>query len=241
MLALASIDTLWVRGRATRQGMLYGGLAGVAVGTVLGATSGSICPGRERTEPCARGTLSSAVFGLAIGAMAGGLLGSNNPDWQRLHPRGRSRKLSVMSPAVSLFAPGDSSVPDARALALARVRSGRVVRLEFADRPDLLGYMTGGGARHATLVPVGTAPPETVISLASLNAVWERATASHTGSVIGAIAGVTAGAFVGVEATCARGCSRSSTMLANGILGGLAGWLLGGRVGSLVPKWRRRF
>lgn len=243
VLALATIDTLWLRGQATRRGALYGGAAGLALGAVLGATAASICPTGRRQEPCAQGTVTSAVAGLVIGGVAGAIVGSGNPEWQRLYPRdGAWRTATPSGPAITLEVLGDSSLPDPRTLALARIRPGRLVRLQFADRPDLAGYMVRAAARRAVLAPVVRAPADAPVPLTTLEAIWERGTAQRTGSVLGTLLGVGAGTYIAVGSTaCDPGNACTATILGNGVLGGLVGWVVGGRVGSAIPRWQRRF
>ena len=241
VLALAAIDTLWLRGRATRRGALWGGATGLAVGAVLGATTSSICPIGGRNQPCARGAVTSAVVGLVVGGLAGALVGSGNPQWRRLHPRD-GRTAAPRGPAVILAAPGDTGAADPRALALARVRQGALVRLQFADGPDLAGYVERAGFRRAVLTPVGAAPAQGPVSLASLEAVWERGSARRTGAIVGAFVGAGAATWKTVDADrCPPDNGCAATILTNGVLGGLAGWVLGDRAGTLFPRWHRRF
>jgi hypothetical protein len=141
---------------------------------------------------------------------------------------------------VILEVPGDSMLADARSLALARTRPGALVRLHFTDRPDLAGYLLAAGARRAALAPVAGAPADGPVSLASLEAIWERGTAGRTASVIGMCLGAGAGTYVAVE-SCEVGSHCTAMILTNGALGGLVGWVLGSRVGSVIPRWHRRF
>ena len=63
------------RQRQTGKGALYGGLAGVALGVVSGAESGSRCDGFICLGPVAGALLGGAVLGLT-GAVAGIIIGA---------------------------------------------------------------------------------------------------------------------------------------------------------------------
>ncbi|HEV8304987.1 MAG TPA: hypothetical protein VGQ25_08510 [Gemmatimonadales bacterium] len=240
-VALAVIDSLWLRSDATRRGVAIGGVAGGALGAVVGFTAGSLCPTAGNDGVCAQGAVTSIVAGLAIGSLAGMLVGSGTPEWRRLHPQG-GRPTPRTGPEITLVAPGDSTLPDPRTVALARTEPGRLVRLQFRDRPDLAGYVVRAGARRATVVAVVGAAEEGTVPLGSLESIWERGTARRPGSAIGTVVGFAAGVFA---ASSTSACDPSSDCLsaqvADGLLGGLAGWALGGRVGSLFPKWQRRY
>ncbi|HEY3279090.1 MAG TPA: hypothetical protein VGJ83_01145 [Gemmatimonadales bacterium] len=242
-VALAAIDTMWFRGRATHRGALFGGIAGGAVGVAIGASASSLCPtGGASKESCAQGAVTSGVAGVLLGGLIGAVVGSGTPDWHRLHPWDRGGRSAPPGTPVTLIAPGDSSVPDPRTLALARIRPGTLARLTFGDRPDLAGYVVVAGAHRATLAAtVGPVSGEPV-SLASLDAIWQRGTAARGGSVVGMLLGAAAGTYVAASTSaCDPGNHCTGAIAADGLIGGMLGWLLGGRVGSAFPKWERRF
>jgi hypothetical protein len=237
------MDSVWRRGWATRRSALYAGAGGLAIGAAFGATASSLCPDRDRKTPCARGIATSAVAGLLIGGLAGAALGSGTPRWQLLHPRGHAERVVPSSgQEIALEAPGDPNVPDPRTLALARVRPGALVRLEFADQPDLAGFVIRAGARRALLAPVrGTAAqPAGPVSLGSLEAVWERGTAQRTVGVLGLLLGFGVAAAATIV-TCEPGDACAGMLLFNAVAGGMGGGALGAGVGSLIPRWHRRF
>ena len=245
-VAIQSIDTLWLRGQSTRRGAIYGGISGLALGVAIGSTAGSICPRAGSTKPCAQGAVTSAVTGLVVVGLIGAIIGSGSPEWRRIHPRGHSAIPTQPSgPPVVLEARDASTDPDPRALALVRTRPGALVNLRFTDRPDLAGYVVRAGFRRAVIAPVagGSAtPPDGPLALGSVDAIWERGTAARTGSVLGALVLFGAGVYVAQNSSgCGPSSSCTSTMLADGVLGGLVGWVVGGRVGSLFPRWQRRF
>lgn len=241
--AVQAVDTLWVRGAATRRGALTGGAAGLAAGIVFGTSAGSLCPTSARTpKPCAQGAVTSSVAGLVIGGLVGALVGSATPQWKRLHPRDGAGLPAVPSgPQVVLEAPGESDAPDPRALALARTRANALVRVRFAAGPDLAGYVVRAGARRAVIAPVaggnaGAGP----IALGSIEGIWERGTAARSGSVVGSLVGVGAGVIIAVK-SCDASNDCAASLVADGVLGGLMGWVLGAGVASRFPKWHRRF
>lgn len=244
-VAIQSIDTLWLRGQATRRGALYGGISGLALGVAIGSTAGSLCPRAGSTKPCAQGAVTSAVAGLVIVGLVGAVIGSGSPEWRRLYPRGHSAfSTQASGPPVVLEARDTSTDPDPRALALVRTRPGALVNLRFTDRPDLAGYVVRAGFRRAVIAPVagGNATPGGPLALGAVDGIWERGTAARTGSVLGALVAFGAGVYVAQNSGgCGPSSSCTSTMLADGVLGGLVGWVVGGRVGSLIPRWQRRF
>lgn len=244
-VAIQSIDTLWLRGQSTRRGALYGGISGLALGVTIGSTASSLCPRAGSTKPCAQGAVTSAVTGMVIVGLVGAIIGSGSPEWRRIHPRGRPAFATQPSgPPVVLEARDGSTDPDPRALALVRTRPGALVNLRFTDRPDLAGYVVRAGFRRAVIAPVagGTATPDVPLALGSVDAIWQRGTAARTGSVLGAVLAFGAGVYVAQNSSgCGPSSNCTSTMLADGVLGGLVGWVVGGRVGSVFPRWQRRF
>ena len=244
LVAIQSIDTLWLRSQATRRGAMYGAISGLALGVAIGSTAGSLCPGT--TKPCTQGAVTSAVAGLVVGGVLGAVIGSGTPDWRRLHPRGHAfLGAGTTAPQVVLEAQDASKDPDPRALVLVRTRPGALVNLRFTDRrPDLAGYVVRAGFRRVAIAPVvgGSATPEVPPPLGNVEAIFERGSASRTGSVLGAVLAFGAGAYVAQNSSgCGPGSDCTSTILADGVLGGLVGWIVGGRVGSIFPRWQRRY
>jgi hypothetical protein len=243
VVAVTMIDSLWFRGRATRRGAAYGAIALGAVGVLVGSTESRICPaGATSKKACPQGAVTSGVAGVLLGGLIGAVVASGTPEWHRVHPWDRGGRSAPPGTPVTLIAPGDSSVADPRSLALARLRPGTLTRLTFGDRPDLGGYVVVAGARRATLAatvgPFGDEP----VSLASLDAIWERGTAARGGSVVGLLLGAAAGTYVAASTSaCDPGNHCTGAIAADGLIGGVLGWLLGGRVGSAFPKWQRRF
>lgn len=245
-VAIKAIDTLWLRGQSTWRGAMYGGISGLALGVAIGSTAGSLCPQAGTAKPCAQGAVTSAVAGLVVLGLVGAVIGSGTPDWQRLHPRGHmSLGAGPVGPPVVLEAQDASTDPDPRALALVRTRPGSLVSLRFADRrPDLAGYVVRAGFRRVVIAPVvgGSATPEASLALGNIESIWERGSAARTGSVLGAVLAFGAGAYVAQNSSgCGQGGDCTTTILADGVLGGLVGWIVGGRVGSVFPRWQRRY
>jgi len=241
---IRSIDTLWLRSNTTRRGAIYGGISGLGLGLVLGSTSGSLCPRAGWIRPCTQGAVTSAAAGLLAGGLIGALIGSGNADWQRLHPRGHSAYAAPSTGRQVILESRDGSTePDARALALLRARPSALVNLRFSAGPDLAGYVVRVGFRRVMIAPVGGAnAPEGPLALDAIEGIWERGTAARTGSIVGSLLAFGAGAYVGSQSTsCGPSSDCTTTMLADGLLAGLAGWIVGGRVGSLVPRWHRRY
>lgn len=84
--ALASVDSIWVRGHATRTGAIVG----AAVGSVLfGAFVAAVAAGLCETD-CDNEGLKGAVVGGVLGAAGGGLLGAGIgiliPKWRLRFP-----------------------------------------------------------------------------------------------------------------------------------------------------------
>jgi len=245
-VAIQSIDTLWLRGRSTRRGAMYGGIGGLALGITVGSTAASLCPTAGGTKACAQGAVTSAVAGLLVGGLLGAVVGSGTPDWQRLHPRGHlAFATSNTGRQVTIEARDTSTAADPRALALLRARPGALINMRFSSGPDLEGYVVRAGFRRVVIAPVvgGTGSDgHSPLALDAIEGIWERGTAARTGSVLGALAAFGAGVYVASQSpSCDPPNDCITTTLADGVLGGIAGWLVGGRVGSLFPRWQRRF
>ncbi len=80
-VSLSEIDTLWVRGRATKPGAIVGGLAGLALGVLYGAAIQQACE-----TDCTAAIPVLAVGGAAAGALVGGVVGAAIPRWRRRLP-----------------------------------------------------------------------------------------------------------------------------------------------------------
>jgi hypothetical protein len=76
-----SIDTLWVKGTASKSAALIGGLLGAGVG-VLVATQAV----EEGETPGADWVLAIGGGGTLAGGLLGALIGSAFPRWQRRYP-----------------------------------------------------------------------------------------------------------------------------------------------------------
>ncbi len=241
---IRSIDTLWLRGSATRRGAIYGGISGLGLGLAIGSTSSSLCPRAGWIRPCTQGAVTSAAAGLLAGGLIGALIGSGNPDWQRLHPRGHSAYAAPSTGRQVILEARDAPTePDSRALALLRTRPGALVNLRFSAGPDLAGYVVRVGFRRVMIAPMaGSNAPDGPLALDAVEGIWERGSAARTGSALGAALAFGAGMYVAQNSSgCGPSSDCTTTMLADGVLGGIVGWVVGGRLGSIFPRWQRRF
>ncbi len=84
-IAVAGIDTLWTRDRATRTGALLGGVAGAITGGVLGYMVGALCDAAD-CRPTGEVAVIGGVIGIPLGMVAGALVGSVFPYWRRRAP-----------------------------------------------------------------------------------------------------------------------------------------------------------
>lgn len=90
---LAAVDTLWVRGRATRKGALIGGIAGGVGGGLFGGFLGLVsealceyeCPDGDFLH-YAGWVAGTGLVGTIGGAGLGALIGSAFPRWHRKYP-----------------------------------------------------------------------------------------------------------------------------------------------------------
>jgi hypothetical protein len=83
----ADIDSLWVRGRATKTGALLGGLVGAVAGVGAGLfISQVICSTQDCGVDDAAPVLGLGAGGLAGGALVGALIGSAVPKWRLRFP-----------------------------------------------------------------------------------------------------------------------------------------------------------
>jgi len=83
---LASVDSIWVRGHATKTGAIVGGIVGTVIGAVLvGVAVDALCE-----VDCDNAGFEGAVVGGALGLGAGGLLGAGIgaliPKWRLRFP-----------------------------------------------------------------------------------------------------------------------------------------------------------
>ena len=83
---LAAVDSIWVRGRATRTGVLVGGISGAVIGGVyLGLLVSATCE-----SDCDNIGVEGALVGGGLGLVAGGLVGAGIgaliPKWRLRFP-----------------------------------------------------------------------------------------------------------------------------------------------------------
>ena len=84
--SLASLDSIWVRGRATKTGAIIGGVAGLVIGAVfVGVAVDALCE-----VDCDTAGLEGALVGGALGLGTGGLVGAGIgaliPKWRLRFP-----------------------------------------------------------------------------------------------------------------------------------------------------------
>jgi hypothetical protein len=80
---LAAVDTLWVRGRATKLGAIVGGVLGLGSGLLLGALGDALC----EYDCGGNYALTGGLLGAAVGGATGAVIGSAIPRWRRVFPR----------------------------------------------------------------------------------------------------------------------------------------------------------
>jgi hypothetical protein len=79
---LAAVDTLWIRGRATKTGAIIGAVLGIGAGVFLGALGEALCE-----YDCNHNyVLSGALIVGAMGGAAGAVIGTAIPRWRRVFP-----------------------------------------------------------------------------------------------------------------------------------------------------------
>jgi hypothetical protein len=243
VVRLVNVDSLWVRSYSSRRGAFLGGGTGALLGLGLGlAVDTRLCPTSSGTTSCAQSAVTSAAVGALIGTLTGSLIGSGVGHWRRVLPQGEWHGEPTGSGVAKLTVPDDSAAFDKRALALMRIHPDAVVRLTFADRGDLSGYVLRAGARGASIgVLTGNAPDEP-IAITSLEGIWERGSARKTGAGIGTLLGSLVGvAYATQSAACDPHQNCRMAIIGDGIGGALLGLLAGDRVGNLFPQWQRRF
>jgi hypothetical protein len=81
-VTLASVDTLWVRGRRTKTGAIIGGILGIGGGIFLGALANALC----EYDCGGNYVVGGAVFGAVSGGVAGAIIGAAIPRWRRVFP-----------------------------------------------------------------------------------------------------------------------------------------------------------
>jgi hypothetical protein len=82
----ATIDSLWVRGRATGSGAIVGALA---IGPASFAAAAALCSGLSEGGGCHEwGAVTAfSLAGAAGGALIGALIGTGIPKWRLRYPR----------------------------------------------------------------------------------------------------------------------------------------------------------
>jgi hypothetical protein len=85
-IPVSGLGRLWVRGHATRRGMLVGGLVGIPVGILAGA---GLCDFERAQEnnlgedvSCTEHYIGATAVGVVLGAGLGALVGRLIPRWQ---------------------------------------------------------------------------------------------------------------------------------------------------------------
>lgn len=84
-IPMRGLARLWVRGHATRRGMLVGGLVGVPVGILAGAGFCDLERGQENNlgedVSCTKHYIGATTVGVVLGAGLGALVGRLIPRW----------------------------------------------------------------------------------------------------------------------------------------------------------------
>lgn len=84
---LASVDSVWVRGRATKTGAIIGTVAGTVLLGVFGAVvADAFCESTDCEDAWAEGALVGGVMGAASGALLGAGIGALIPKWRLRFP-----------------------------------------------------------------------------------------------------------------------------------------------------------
>ena len=141
--------------------------------------------------------------------------------------------------------PATDSVAAVRASALARLTPGNVVRLAVRGAGRVQGRF---GAQVGDTLRLGDPLAPTRVPSAVIDTLWVRAhhtaigavvggtvLAASTGSLMWLIGAVICGASGGED------CRPGTLALAGAIGGGLVGALMGGGLGTLFPRWSRRY
>jgi len=84
--SLASVDSIWVRGRATKSGAIIGGVAGaVLFGAFVGYAVSGLCE-VDCDNSFIEGALVGGALGLGGGALLGAGVGALIPKWRLRFP-----------------------------------------------------------------------------------------------------------------------------------------------------------
>jgi uncharacterized protein YcfJ len=239
ILRLRSVDSMWVKVYSTRRGTIAGGLIGGVVGLGIGMTSTTVCAQTaSNAELCPEGVLTTAASGMLVGGLMGALVGSGRTHWRRVLPQSGSRTPAARSVA-TLIVLTDSAAYDPAAVALMRVPRGSLVRLTFANRGDLAGYLVRTGARGAELGVVVGHAGDAPIPVEFLESIWERGNAQRSGSIAGLLLGSVTGAVIATQSCGPNNCKGA--IIADVGAFALLGYFAGGAIGSRFPKWQRRY
>lgn len=238
-IPLVEIDTVWLRGRQVRLGLLGGLAAGVAAGGVVCATTGD----------CAMGIGLLGAGGTLLGAAVGSVVHTWRPRYERAAGGGPSLVARAPAAPVEPSATPTSAVPAPPALAasLSRVPLGKSIRIETAAGA-LTGSFLGSDQGVLMIADTGSLGPDLgsrVVPLADVQQLWVRGRASRTGALIVGALGAFGGVVVGSALACGFESVECGTRAQGGVIGGavglMAGGLVGAAIGSAFPKWHRRF
>jgi hypothetical protein len=85
--SLASVDSIWVRGRATKTGAIVGLISGtVALGIFGGLVSDAFCEEADCSGAFAQGALVGGLMGAVSGGLLGAGIGALVPKWRLRFP-----------------------------------------------------------------------------------------------------------------------------------------------------------
>jgi hypothetical protein len=84
---LAAVDSIWVRGRATKTGAIVGLVTGtIALGVFGAVIANAFCESTDCDNAWAEGALAGGVMGAASGVLLGAGIGALIPKWRLRFP-----------------------------------------------------------------------------------------------------------------------------------------------------------
>lgn len=77
-----AVQRIWVRRRASREGLTFGAASGAAVGGLFAAVGSNTCGG----SPCHGNIPVGLAMGALVGGVVGWFIGSGLPHWKLVYP-----------------------------------------------------------------------------------------------------------------------------------------------------------
>ena len=156
-----------------------------------------------------------------------------------MHPASRAALLSAALLIPAAVAAQSPDLAASRQAAFETLKDDQWVRLSTPDGERREGRLVERGPDGLVLGPA-TAPIR--IPATSIDTVWTRHSSAKTGAIVGGVLLAAAGLIAAINVNESESdIDRGAAVGILGLGGAAAGALVGGIIGSLFPRWSRRF